>query len=169
MPHRKRIRCPKYDYSLPGNYFVTICTKNRHPWFGEIVDGQMILSEVGKIVEKQWYWLEKQYGHCISLDQFCVMPDHVHGIIFINDPVGTGRDLSMINTKRVGRDRPLQKMKIKPLPELIGALKTTSSKLIHQNHHPNFAWQRSFHDRIIRNEVELERIRHYIFHNPNQH
>ncbi len=100
----------------------------------------------------------------MALDQFVVMPDHIHGILFINDPVvGTGRDLS--EKKRGGRDRPLQ-TKIKPLPEFVGAFKTTSSKLIRQTE-PNFTWQRSYHDRIIRTDQELDRIRHYIFHNPH--
>ncbi|PZM83690.1 MAG: hypothetical protein DKM50_02080 [Candidatus Margulisiibacteriota bacterium] len=70
-----------------------------------------------------------------------------------------------INIVGNGRDRSLQN-KIKPLPELMGAFKTTSSKLIRQNIDPSFSWQKSYHDRIIRNDDELNRIRMYIRNNP---
>ena len=161
MRQRKRQRLIEYDYSLPGYYYVTICTKDREHFFGMIKNGVMCVNDMGKIVWDQWQWLEKQYTY-IRCDTFVVMPDHIHGILEIMDnrPVGTGRDLSL-QKKRNGK-------KIKPLSEIIGALKMTSSKYIHRLGYHDFSWQRSFHDRIIRNPHELHRIRTYIINNTSK-
>jgi REP element-mobilizing transposase RayT len=156
-PNRKR----DYDYTLPGYYFATICTQGRIEWFGKIADGKMELNVLGKILFHQWYWLAKQYPF-IQLDAFQIMPNHVHGIIALNMDgyderlfsVGTGLDLSLPKTPTLS------------LSNIIGAFKTTSSSKIHQTGFPDFSWQRSFHDRIIRNDQELERIRWYIKQNP---
>ena len=86
------------------------------------------------------------------------MPNHVHGILIIDsEEVGNGRD-------RFLQDNPTQK--VKSLPELIGAFKTTSSKLIHESGLSIFKWQKSFHDHIIRNDKSLDRMRKYIHYNP---
>jgi REP element-mobilizing transposase RayT len=149
---RKLNRLPEYDYSLPGYYFVTICTQDKHEWFGEVKDESMLSNANGKIVEWQWMWLAKQYSY-LELNEFIVMPNHVHGIIIIDpDPVGNGRDRSLQNTKS--------------LSSLIGAFKTTSCKQIHKSGIPTFKWQKSFYDHIIRNDKSLFEIRQYIHYNP---
>ena len=153
LKERKLNRLAGFDYSTGGYYFVTISTKNRINYLGNIMDGQMILNTYGQIVEHQWIWLQKQYKY-VQLDEYVIMPNHIHGIIIIDPVVGNGRDHS------------LQKNKIKPLPELIGAFKTTSSKLIHQVGLNKFEWQKSFYDHIIRNEHSLFRIQEYIRNNP---
>ena len=150
MEHRKHNRLPGYDYSQAGYYFVTVCTCNHNEWLGKIENDQMVLNGYGKIVKKQLLWLQEQYNY-VQLDEFKVMPDHLHGILII---VGGGRD------------RPLQK--IKSLSELISAFKTTSSKLIHMAGLKDFRWQRSFYDHIIRNEKELAEIQEYIVNNPKK-
>ncbi|MFH1782754.1 MAG: transposase [Candidatus Omnitrophota bacterium] len=150
MEYRKHNRLPEYDYSQDGYYFVTICTHNRKEYLGRIENGNMILNEYGRIVEKQWIWLSEQYNY-IQLDKFIVMPNHLHGILVI---VGNGRDRSL--------------QKIKSLSELIGAFKTTSSKSIHMAGLVDFHWQKSFFDHVIRNENELMRIQEYIVNNPKQ-
>jgi len=157
MRERKLNRLSGYDYSTTGSYFVTICIKNRECLFGEILDGEMKLNETGKIADEQWKWLFQQYKY-IQMDEYVIMPNHFHGIIHIVD-VGNGRDRSL----QYG-DNPQRK--IKPIPELIGAFKTTSSKLIHRNGNTEFQWQKSYHDRIIRNDRELYRIQKYISNNP---
>ena len=141
----------------------------------------MILNEYGKIAEQQWYWLAEQYPYVV-LHEFIVMPNHIHGIIEINrNAVGTGRDLSA-NAKDVnvgtgcdlsgnvndaaGTGYDLSLPKIKSLSELMGAYKTTVSKQIHLAGYAEFAWQRSFHDHIIRDEKSYERISNYIIDNP---
>ena len=153
---RKKTRLAGYDYAQDGHYFITICSKNREEFFGKIVNGRMALNELGMIVENQWLWLAGQYDY-VRLDEYVIMPNHVHGILVIDNcwPVGTGRDLSLPS---VG--------KTKSVSELIGAFKTTSSKLIHLNGLEYFFWQRSFYDHIIRNESALNNIREYIANNP---
>ena len=149
MRTRKYNRLRDYDYRTPGAYFITTVVRNRRNTFGEVKDGENHLTAYGETLVEQWHWLHKQYLH-ITLDQFVVMPNHFHGIIII---VGTGRDLSL-------------QPKTKSLSELVGAFKTTSSKRIHQLGMPSFQWQRSFYERIIRNDDELRRIREYIQINP---
>ncbi len=153
-PRRKQNRLRIWDYSTPHWYFVTICTQNHREWFGNIDEGKMHLNEFGGIVQKQWLWLKGKYNY-INLDEFIVMPNHFHGIIIITeDNVGAGRDLPeniVQRKKRTSPDLSLQKsVKIKSLSELIGVFKTTSSKLIHRSGFPDFSWQRSYYDHIIR-------------------
>jgi len=172
MHERKPNRLQGYDYSTDNLYFVTSCVHNRICCFGETSEQQMILSEYGKIAEKQWYWLGEQYPYVV-LHEFIVMPNHIHGIIEIDRtripiPVGTGRDLSL----PVSESESVT-IKIKSLSELMGAYKTTVSKQIHliectDRSRPvyTFKWQRSFHDRIIRDEGAFQRISNYIVNNP---
>jgi len=156
MHERKRLRLAGFDYSSRRHYFVTICVKEHKRSFGTIENKSMQLSSNGIIAMEQWNWLGNQYQY-INLISFVIMPDHVHGIIFIDtdyyiDATGNGRDHS----------RP----KIKPLPELIGAYKTTVSRRIHMAGDLSFKWQNSYHDWIIRNDLSLNRIKIYIDTNP---
>lgn len=178
------MRLPHYDYSNDGFYYVTICPKNRKKIFGEISNNKIILNKYGKIVKKQWLWLAKQYSY-IDLAEYVIMPNHLHGIIIINKTgVDAGRDTKInkypcVDAGRdtkinkypcvdAGRDPHLPSIKIKPLTQIIGAFKTTSSKLIHQNGFPEFRWQRSFYDQIINDEKSLDNVREYIILNPSK-
>ncbi|GER94525.1 transposase [hot springs metagenome] len=168
-PERKKLRLSGYDYSQPGAYFITTCVKDRQCVLGEIRDGQMYLNEWGKIVHQQWEWLHHQYQYLI-MDAFVVMPNHFHAILVIGDIVGNGRDRSQ-PISNIDRSQPISNIdhsqqKIKPVPELIGAFKTTSSKIIHQSGFPDFKWQKSYYEHIIRNAPALQRIRQYIVDNP---
>jgi REP element-mobilizing transposase RayT len=166
MKKRKRNRLKNFDYSRDALYFVTPCIKGRIHYFGEVYNGKMITNKFGKIAENQWDWLAEQYPYVI-LHAFVVMPNHIHGIIEINRNhiVRPDRD----NNVRTGRDLSLQPQpKIKPLPQLIGAYKTTVSKQIHLIGGKDFAWHRSFHDHIIRNDAAYYRISHYIEMNPQK-
>ena len=157
--NRKLNRKPGYDYSSPGFYFITICVRNMSCIFGNVVNGCMNLNEYGKIVDETWMWLEKRYNY-IHLDDYIIMPNHIHGIIIIeNSNVGRGRDLSLQNVNY---------QKIKPLSQIIGAFKTISSKQIHNMGYNTFLWQRSFYDNIIRNEYALYKIQKYIKNNPKK-
>lgn len=155
MQNRKANRLKEYDYSQPGDYFVTICVNNFRSVFGFINNDVMCLNIYGSIIYQQLSWLETQYPY-VTIDTAIVMPNHIHVIISISDddPVVTGRDLS------------LQKDKIKPLSELIGAFKTTASKSIHLAGLTDFRWQRSFYDSIINNDIALNNARDYIINNP---
>jgi len=158
MLKRKPNRYKDYDYSNNGYYFVTICTKGMISCFGEINDGKIVLNQYGNIIQKRWLWLQDHFGY-VRCDEYVVMPNHFHGILIIDSNVLVGRDLPV-------RDLSLQLPKIKPLSELIGAFKTTSSKLIHQSGFKEFRWQRSFYDHIIRNTKSLNNIIQYIIDNP---
>jgi REP element-mobilizing transposase RayT len=164
MRERKRMRLIGFDYATPGAYFITAVVKDRFCFFGHIKNGTCSLSPFGQIVADQWQWLHNQYPY-LTIDEFVVMPNHFHGIINITDSlknglVGNGRDRSLRNNHPSPDHHPQQK--IKSLSELVGAFKTTSSKLIHHAGMPSFQWQKSFYERIIRNEQELNRIKEYI-------
>ncbi len=172
--NRKLNRLKDHDYSTPGYYFVTICTKGRVEWFGEIKDGAMALNECGKIVCQCWNDLPNHYQN-VALDKFVVMPNHCHGVVVIkNIPVGNGLkpfptegDLKPFPTKNHG------------LSEIMRGFKTFSSRRINTVGNGlkpfptaagphKFQWQKSFYDHIIRNEIDLNRIREYIVRNPLQ-
>ncbi len=159
MLNRKHNRLAEFDYSQTGYYFVTICTHNMISYFGKIFRGKMILNNCGQIAQTKLLELQKRYNY-VEIDQFVVMPNHVHVIIIIDS-------YKPKDKKRIGGDLPLRHLeKIKSLSELVGVFKTTSSKNIHQNGLQGFKWQRSFYDRIIRNDDELFKIRKYIELNP---
>lgn len=167
MRERKRTRLIGYDYTTPGGYFITAVVKHRSCVFGQIKNGTCSLNPFGQIVADQWQWLHNQYPY-LTIDEFVVMPNHIHGIINIMDSVlnvgvGNGRDRSLQDNDP-SPDHHLEK--IKSLSELVGAFKTTSSKRIHRSGLASFQWQKSFYERIIRNDDELTRIREYIQTNP---
>ena len=171
MRERKRNRLINFDYSSDNLYFVTSVIKDRICYFGNVVDEKMQLNQYGEIAQQQWEWLLNQYPY-IKSHAFVVMPNHIHAILEINreyigtgrEYVGTGRDLSL--RIRVSPRNPNQSIKIKPLSQLMGAYKTTTSKKIHLAGNNDFAWQRSFHDRIIRDKSSCEKIITYIQNNP---
>ena len=82
--HRRSIRLKEYDYSRQGAYFVTVCVKNKENSLGKIIDGEVVLSEIGKIAEKCWNEIPTHYP-CVQLDKYVIMPNHIHGVIKIID------------------------------------------------------------------------------------
>lgn len=159
---RRSIRLPCHDYSAQGAYFLTLCLKERMPLFGEVVNGEMRLNEVGLFVEREWANLAKS-DPGLSVDAFVVMPDHLHGVVVIDDVVNR-TDVGAIHEsppKGIGR----RKMTIS---RLVGRFKTVTAKRINSGRGtPGMAvWQRNYHDRIIRDEAEHQRIREYIAANP---
>jgi REP element-mobilizing transposase RayT len=156
---RRSTRLRQFDYATPGAYFLTICARNRESLFGEVVDDGVRTSEAGRIVEAAWAGLPEHYPH-VALDAFIVMPNHVHGILILEE-VGAGFKPAPTNSP--GRIRPKQ-----PLPEIVRAFKTFSARRINElRMSPGQpVWQRSYYDHVIRDEESLERIRDYIFTNP---
>jgi len=151
LPNRKRNRLRDYDYSRDNLYFVTNCVQNKVCCLGHVQGGEMVLNEYGRIADQQWHWLADQYPY-VELHAFVVMPNHVHGII-------------EINRNKINHDPTV---KIKSLSQLMGAYQTTASKHIHLAGLLDFKWQRSFHDRIIRNDEAYQRISRYIENNPRK-
>jgi REP element-mobilizing transposase RayT len=161
MPGKRRsIRLKDYDYTQPGAYYVTICVNNRKCIFGDIQDGQMVLNEAGKIVEFTWKDLT-QHNANIELDEFIVMPNHVHGIIII---VGAGSKPALIQERAGHGPAPTAH----GLPEIIRQFKTFSAKRVNQIHQRSgvHLWQRNYYEHIIRNETDLDKIREYVKSNP---
>jgi putative transposase len=157
--HKKSIRLKNYDYSQPGGYFVTICTKGRKSCFGQIVDEKINLSSVGEIVKGCWLGIPEHLKN-VKLDEWVIMPNHIHGIIVIIDSVGTDYNLSL-------RKNRFQHITPKSLSYIIATFKSAVSRQINRIGAGNdFAWQSRFYEHIIRNENELHRIREYIQNNP---
>jgi putative transposase len=165
---RRSIRLPDFDYSQPGEYFITIVTKDREPLFGEFVDGEMRLNALGEIVREVWKTLPARYPR-IELGASVVMPDHFHCIINIMDVgairvgaihVGAIHELPL-HEKMVSRRRML-------IPLVVGYFKMNTAKRINElRDTPGFpVWQRNYHDRIIRSDEEYRGIEWYIANNP---
>jgi len=150
--HRRSIRLKGYEYTQAGAYFVTICVQGRECVLGEVVGGQMQLNDWGCVAEECWMWLADQYPY-VTLDASVIMPNHLHGIIVVDD--GRGGSRTAPTTR-------------KPLGRLVGAFKTVSTKRINEMRGTPGAvfWQRNYWEHIIRNDADLARIREYIQNNP---
>jgi putative transposase len=176
--HSPRLR--EYDYALNGAYFVTLCTQGRECVFGEVSDGVLVPNGAGQMVQEIWKGLPEQFP-TIELDEWVLMPNHFHGIIVIvgaslvgarkptqpADPTQNRQIAETVN-KAPTRDAPT-------LGDVLGAFKSITTnhyiQCVKNECWPPFhgkLWQRSYHDRIIRNEDELERIREYILLNPGR-
>ena len=174
-PCRRSIRLQGYDYSQAGAYFITLCTRNQESLFGDIVDGEMRLNAAGLIVAESWKWLATQYRH-VELDEWVIMPNHLHGIIVITDDSSQTAHTSNtastppINPIRRGGSRTALLPQRKPIGGLIGAFKTVSTKRINEYRATMGAglWQRNYYEHIIRNESDLNSIREYMQNNPMQ-
>ncbi len=167
--HRRSIRLKDYDYSQAGAYFVTICTKDRECLFGNIVDREMRLNEYGIVVQKFWNAILNHFQN-IELDEFIIMPNHVHGIVAIlnNDCRGEVSSPSLKLNNPIlkgGETPPLQK---RTLGQIVAYFKYQSAKqiTISRNNIGTPVWQRNYYEHIIRNENELNSIREYIRYNP---
>jgi len=158
---RKQNRLNNYDYSNNGYYFVTICTYNREYIFGEVVNDKMILNPCGNITKKSWQDLPNHHIG-IELDQFIIMPNHIHGIIIINNPVGNGPPST--GSGQVARS--FNNHTNNNLSIIIGSYKSTVTKQINRLNKNTFKWQKSFHDHIVRVDESLNNIRNYIINNP---
>jgi REP element-mobilizing transposase RayT len=179
-------RLREFDYSTDGYYFVTICTKNHRHFFGEIADGEMRLSEMGKIAQKCWAEIPEHFPF-VKLDEFVVMPNHIHGIIIIDhSPVETHNYASPVCEKSIEKQDLMVLQDIKKtqniaslrdvngsgaggqsgnLASVVRGFKIGVTKFAKANR-INFAWQPRFYDHVIRKDESLSRIREYIRYNP---
>jgi putative transposase len=162
--HRRSIRLKHYDYASLGAYFVTICTYNRQCLFGQITDGKMVLNDAGREVEHCWNEIPAHFPH-VALDEFVVMPNHVHGIIVIT--VGVRHAVPLPNPVQP-KSEHFQKPIAGSIPTIIRSFKSAVTKRINQTRKtPGVTlWQRNYYERIIRNENEMNTIRQYIINNP---
>lgn len=172
--NRHSIRLKEYDYSSPGAYFVTLVVDHRVCSFGKIEDGWVILSGVGKIARK--FWLEIP-GHfdIVRLDEFVVMPNHFHGVIWLIEPNSLDekvpvRGVQLNAPTNINLSDKGYYSKISPkrnsLSVVIRTYKGAVTRWCVQNGHPHFKWERNYFEHIVRNEDELNRIRQYVIDNP---
>ncbi len=179
-PQRKKLRLKDYDYSSDWYYFITICTKNREEFFGEIIDRKMFLNDYGKIVKNEIF-KTPELRQEIKIDDFVIMPNHLHLIIIIqNKNVGcdciTPKDIAPkdITPKDIAQwkyIRPWENngtmQSFPTLSRVIRWLKSTITKQIrYEMWDFNFGWQKSFFDVIIKNQDQLDKTRQYIIDNP---
>ena len=173
--HRRSIRLKGYDYSQNGAYFITICAQNRECLFGKIKNGEMILNNVGKMITKYWQEMPKKYPNVI-LDAFVIMPNHVHGILIIDNNVRATLVDAQNNVRVPLVGTQGQPQGIAPtVGDIIGAFKSlTTNEYICGAKNGKFSpfekriWQRNYYEHIIRNEQSLEKIQNYIIHNPQK-
>ena len=178
--HRRSIRLKNYDYSQNGAYFVTLCAWQRECLFGEIPiavgagskpaqDAKparnamtIDLNDFGKLVDFTWHDLQ-QHITGITLDDFVIMPNHVHFIVVIDNCANSGDPgLARAGLARAG---------LEPAPtlsEIVRQFKTFSAKRINalRNNPGCPVWQRNYYERVIRNDDELSLVREYIVNNP---
>ena len=158
--HRRSIRLRGYDYASEGAYFVTIVTQERANLFGEIVDSKMRPNRYGEIVEKWWNEIPIHFLN-VDIGAFVVMPNHVHGIIFILD-ILTGE---VITTD----DKP-KSLRKPTLGQIIAYFKYQSTKEMNSLDNTGTVtklWQRNYYEHIIRNHNELQQKTKYILGNPS--
>ncbi|MDO8612587.1 MAG: transposase [Dehalococcoidia bacterium] len=171
--HRKSIQLRGYDYAQAGAYFVTICTQSRECIFGDVIEGQMVLNDPGKVVESVWRELPEHYPG-VAVDACAVMPNHLHGIVVL---VGAGRaNVEPVGAGASACPEPGQPQGVAPtlsLPDVVQRFKSLTTakyrKGVRDSGWQPFAgrlWQRNYYEHVIRNEDDLDRVRRYIAENP---
>jgi len=169
--NRHSIRLKGYDYSRPGLYFITICVRDRECILSEINMRSVILTNFGKIVEKFWVQLPQRFNN-VMLDTYVIMPNHLHGIIIVNDCDNDGKVWRRgAVTAPLRQNMPGQLYGSHPtLGKIIAYFKYQSTKFVNQlQNTPGIKfWQRNYYEHIIRDESELIQIRRYIKDNPRQ-
>jgi REP element-mobilizing transposase RayT len=170
---RRSIRVEGYDYRADGAYFITIVTHDRLPLFGRIVEDQMIINGFGDIVIRELHNTSRLRPY-VDLDQFVVMPNHVHGIIWLNGDRalhdrGTAR---CAPTDDDGDDdvpsRTFGSMVPGSLSSVVRGFKSAVTRHVNDDRNtPGAAvWQRNYYERVIRDDRELNDVRQYIIENP---
>jgi len=166
--NKYRVSSPRlagWDYGSHGLYFVTICTKDRIHYFGKIEETKGVymlrdasvaslqMTDIGKIALDNWLKIPHYHSY-VELDDFVIMPDHIHGIIFINKPNKISWEANKFGAQR------------NSLASIMRGYKSAVTKYANDNNIA-FACQPRYYDRVIRNEKEYENIRGYIYDNPD--
>lgn len=140
--HRKSIRIQKFDYSQTGMYFVTICIDGHKHLLGKVVNREMVLNNIGNIAQKCWLEIPDHFPN-VELDQFIIMPNHMHGIVVINNK---------INPVRACHGMPLQNKFSKPISGSLGTIinqyKSSAKRQCNKNGYSYFQWQRNYYEHV---------------------
>jgi len=168
---RQSARLKNYDYSKSGAYFITITVDREGEIFGKIVEGKIKLNKSGEIIKQIWMNLPKQFAK-VKLDEFVVMPDHLHGIVVIKESNSNGEGL--MNQARTSENKSnnnadnkwiLMKNEKDTLGKIIRSFKAKGAKLIREDGFKDFKWHRNYYDHIVRDNKDLLIIRKYIKNN----
>lgn len=173
--NRQSNRLQGFDYSSPGSYFVTIVSYQRLPFFGKIISEKIQLNQIGKIVENYWIDVPLHFN-CVSIDAFVIMPNHLHGIININEHqlskkpscYDSMNQIAPINFSEDHHKRPKGTIP-NSLGAIIGAFKSATTKQVHRlglTDHRSL-WHRNYYEHIIRDDQDYHRIVEYIQLNPS--
>ena len=188
-------RLNNWDYSSNGYYFITICTKNRIPYFGNIINGNMNLSKIGKLAYKYWKDIPDHFSFA-QLNKFVIMPNHIHGIILIDNRrhaihrvFTTSVEISPTDGGITGQNNPMLNQSISKIVRWYKGRCTfeinkkceRNKDMINNRDAINcrdainrvstvslFKWQSRFYDHVIRDNQELYRIQKYIQNNPDK-
>ena len=173
--HRKSIRLAGYDYAQAGAYFVTSITWRRGNLFGEVVNGEMVLNDFGKIADDCWRAIPEHFP-TVELGAHVVMPNHVHGIIMIVDnqldAAGRGAIYRAPTTDHahIAEHTPTVEQFGKPtvgsIPTIVRTYKAAVTRLIGRQFNATGIWQRNYYEHILRNKREMAQIWDYIEANP---
>lgn len=162
-PQRRSLRLPTFDYASHGAYFVTIVIQNRPMLFGDVIDGAVAPTDAGRMLEGWWHKLVTKFERAVELDEFVVMPNHIHGII------GLTKAAAVVGAAPSGCPAP----SAVSLPTVVGWYKTMTTNAyvrgVRDAGWPLFAkrlWQRGYYEHVVRDDDDLNRIRQYIIDNP---
>jgi len=167
--HRRSVRLLNYDYAQGGAYFVTICTANREPALGQIVNGEMRLTDWGAIAADELV-RGAELNSNLEMDASIVMPNHIHAIWMIGEDVAYGgpahrRTIDLAPTEPLRR---FGQSVAGSLPTFVGLYKAAVTRRVHRLPGCQHAevWQRNYYEHVIRSPEELQRIRQYVMDNP---
>jgi putative transposase len=165
MSHHSRFnrgshRIPGYDYTQPGAYFITICSYHRMHIFGQIKEGTFMPSPAGQIVEEEWFRSE-QIREEIKMDAFVLMPNHLHGIVWITKE---------FQKSEGAHGHAILWMEPRSIGSFVAGFKSVATCRINQisNSPGDPVWQHNYHEWVIRSPKHLDHVRRYILQNPGQ-
>jgi len=152
---RGRMRLPGCDYSREGPYFVTICTDGKKCTLGVVTGDVVTLMDVGVAVREAWVGLPGRFSTLV-LDEFIVMPNHLHGLVGF---VGAGFTPPDVGREKEQNRRP-------SVSDVICAFKSLSTRMARLKGHPGVLWQRGYYEHIVRDGEDLRNCQRYILENP---
>jgi REP element-mobilizing transposase RayT len=156
--HRRSIRLKEYDYTQPGGYFITIVTYQRGLLFGEIVNEEMRLNDYGKTADECWCAIPEHFQN-VEVGAYVVMPNHVHGILVINDD----RRGTIYRAPTEQFQKPVRGS----IPTIVRTYKAAVTRRIGREQNATGMWQRNYYEHVIRNHEDWDRIHRYIETNPS--
>ena len=161
---RKSIRLPNYDYTQDGAYFISLVTHNRECLLSDVVDGQLELRTIGKIVNDVWKSIPLHFPQA-SVDHFVIMPNHIHGIITI---VGARHKVSSLRRQAVPLLERFGKPTSGSIPTIIRSFKSEATRRVNiMRKSPGVKlWLRNYYEHVIRDEQGFQSIVEYILANP---